>query len=69
MSLVPLQGAIGIELVLKDLFVGDDVRANRTRDKIPSVIGDQSIIFFFHGTVPRRVSEGNTNRGGHSRER
>jgi hypothetical protein len=40
--------------VLEDLFASDDVGVNRTRDKIPSVVGDQSIIFFFHGTVPGR---------------
>jgi hypothetical protein len=68
MSLVPFQGAVGVELVLEDLFAGEDVGANRTRDKIPSVIGDQSIIFFFHGTAPGWVSEGGTDGGGHQRE-
>jgi hypothetical protein len=40
MSLVPLQGVVGVELVLEDLFVSDDVGANEMRDKIPSVVGD-----------------------------
>jgi hypothetical protein len=39
-SLVPFQDAVRVKLVLKDLFVGDDVGANMTRDKIPSVVGD-----------------------------
>jgi hypothetical protein len=65
MDLIPFQGAIGVELLLEDPFVGDDVGANRTRDKISSVVGDQNIIFFLHGTAPRRVSEGSADRGGH----
>jgi hypothetical protein len=40
--------------VLEDPFVGDNDGANRTRDKIPSIIGDQNIIFFFHGTASGR---------------
>jgi hypothetical protein len=51
--------------MLKDSFVGDNIRVNMTRDKIPSVVGDQSIIFFLHGTTPGRVSEGSADRGGH----
>jgi hypothetical protein len=43
-SLVPLQGDIGVELVIEDPIVSDDVGANRTRDKIPSVVGDQGNI-------------------------
>jgi hypothetical protein len=65
MSLVLLQGVIRVELVLKDPFAGDDVGTNKTRDKIPSVVGDQSIIFFMHGTTPGRVGEGGTDGGGH----
>jgi hypothetical protein len=68
-SLVPFQGAIGVKLVIEDSFAGDDIGANRMRDKIPSVIGDQSIIFFFHGTTPERVGEGGADGSGHRRER
>jgi hypothetical protein len=66
-SLVPFQSAIGVELVLENPFADDDVGANRTRDKLPSIVGDQSIIFFFHGTAPGRVSEGGADGGGHWR--
>jgi hypothetical protein len=38
--------------VLEYPFAGDNVGANRMRDKILSVVDDQSIIFFFHGTTP-----------------
>jgi hypothetical protein len=55
--------------VLEDPFASDDVEANRMRDKISSVVGDQSIIFFLHGTSSRRVTEGGTDGGGHWRER
>jgi hypothetical protein len=68
-SLVPFQGAVGIEFVLKDLFTGDDVGANRMRDKISSVAGNQSIIFFLHGMAPQRVGEGSVDGSGHRRER
>jgi hypothetical protein len=67
-SLVLLQGAFGVELVLENLFIGDDIEANRTRDKIPRFVGDQSIIFFLLGAAPGRVDEGGVNGGGHRRE-
>jgi hypothetical protein len=67
-SLVPFQGAIGVKLVIEDSFVGDDIGANRMRVKIPSVLGDQSIIFFFYGTTPGRVGEGGADGSGHRRE-
>jgi hypothetical protein len=53
--------------MLEDLFVGDDVGANRMRDKVSSVVGDQSIIFFFHDTTSGRVGEGGADEGGHQR--
>jgi hypothetical protein len=68
-SLVLFQGAVGVELVLKDTFADDDVGANRMSDKISSVVGDQSIILFLHGTAPGRVGKGGTDRGEHWRER
>jgi hypothetical protein len=64
-SLVPFQGAIGVELVVENPFVGDDVGANRVRDKIPGVVGDQGSKFFFHGAVPVRIDKGSTDGGGH----
>jgi hypothetical protein len=68
-SLVPFQGAVGVELVLEDPFSSDDVGAKRMRGKIPSVVGDQSIIFFQHSTTAGRVSEGVVDGRGHWRER
>jgi hypothetical protein len=54
--------------VLEDPLAGDDVGANRTRDKIPSVVGDQSSIFILHGMTPGQVGEGSADGGGHRRE-
>jgi hypothetical protein len=51
-SLVLLQRTVGVELVLKNPFVGDDVGANGARDKIPGVVGNQGSKLFFHGAVP-----------------
>jgi hypothetical protein len=68
-SLVPFQGAIGIELVLENSLAGDDVGANGARDKIPGVVGDQGSKFFFHGTTPIWINEGSANGGGHRRQR
>jgi hypothetical protein len=37
-SLVPFQRAVGVELVLENLFADDDVGANGARDKIPVLL-------------------------------
>jgi hypothetical protein len=64
-SLVSFQGAIRIELVLENLLAGDDVGANRARDKILGVIGDQGNNFFFYGAAPIQIDKGSTDVGGH----
>jgi hypothetical protein len=51
--------------VLEDPFTGDDIGANRMRDKISSIVDDRSIIFFLYGTTPGRVGEGGADGGGH----
>jgi hypothetical protein len=38
-------------------FVGDDVGANRARDKIPGVVEDQGNRLFFHGAAPVLIDE------------
>jgi hypothetical protein len=64
-SLVPFQRAVGVELVLENQFVGDDVGANGARHKIPSVVGDQGSKLFFHGAAPVWIDEGGADGGGH----
>jgi hypothetical protein len=63
-SLVPFQGAVGIELVLENPLAGDDVGANGARDKIPGVVHDQGSKFFFHGMAPIWIDEGGADGGG-----
>jgi hypothetical protein len=67
-SLVPFQGAVGIELVLENPLASDDVGVNGARDKISGVVGDQGSKFFFHGTAPIWIDEGGADRGGHRRQ-
>jgi hypothetical protein len=48
-SLVPLQRAVRVELVLKNPLAGDNVEAKRARDNIPGNVGDKGRKLFFHG--------------------
>jgi hypothetical protein len=64
-SFEPVQGAVGIELVLENPLAGDDVGANRMRDKILGVIGDQGRKLFFHGATPIQIGEGGADGRGH----
>jgi hypothetical protein len=57
-SLVPLQRAVGVELVPENPFGSDNIGANGARDRIPGVVGDQGSKLFFHGTVPVWINEG-----------
>jgi hypothetical protein len=63
-SLVPVQGAVGVELVLENPLAGDDVGANWARDKIPCVVGDKGSKLFFHGVAPVWIDEGITDGEG-----
>jgi hypothetical protein len=67
-SFVSFQRAVGVELVLENSFAGDDVGANRVKDKILGVVGDQGSKLFFHGAAPVRINKGGTNEGGHRRQ-
>jgi hypothetical protein len=51
--------------VPENLFAGDDVGANRARDKIPCVVGDQGSKLFFHGTPLVQINEGSMDGEGH----
>jgi hypothetical protein len=64
-SLVPVLGAVVIKLVHENPLAGDDIGANRTKNKIPGVVGDQGNKLFFHCVTPLRIGEGNTDGGGH----
>jgi hypothetical protein len=66
-SLVPVQGVIGIEVVFENPLANDDVGANGTTGKIPGVVGDQGSKPFFHGVTPVRIGEGSADGGGYRR--
>ena len=57
---VALQSPVGVELVLEDPRVGDDIGSRRTRHKIPSVVLHQSIMFFYHSSSPIWVGKSTT---------
>jgi hypothetical protein len=63
--LVSFQRAVGVELVIENPFVSDDVGANGVRDKILGVVGDQGSKLFFHGLVLVRIDVGGMDGGGH----
>jgi hypothetical protein len=51
--------------VHEDPFAPDGVGTNGASDKISCVVGDQGSKFFFHGTMPVWINEGDTDGGGH----
>jgi len=57
-SFVSLQRTISVEFMFENPFSGDHVGIGGPRDKLPSVIVHEGIIFFFHGATPVRISEG-----------
>ena len=66
--LVPLKGAIELKLVLENPLASDDVGLRRSRHEVPSVILQESTVFFFHSRSPIGVSESATKGLGHCRE-
>jgi hypothetical protein len=63
-SFVPVQAAVGIELVHENPLASDDIEANGRRDKIPSVVGDQGSKLFFHGMTTVQIGKGGVDGGG-----
>ena len=56
-SLVTLKSAVSPALVGPDPLGGDDVGARRTRDKIPSLVGEEGRVLLFHRSAPVRVQQ------------
>ena len=56
-SLVSVQGAISMELMFENPFAGDHIRLGRARDEIPSVVVQESSIFFFHSPTPMVIGK------------
>jgi hypothetical protein len=57
---VAIEGSIGLQLVVKDPLVGDDVRVPRRRNKVPSVIAEESVEIRDHSIEPIGILEHNT---------
>jgi hypothetical protein len=62
MSLIPVQRAIGLKLVLEDPLVGDDIAPRRPRNQVPRVVGLQGLILL-HSTTLVGFCERATDRG------
>lgn len=67
-SLVPIEGAVSMELVLEDLLAGDDVHAGGARNEIPGVVGEKSVVLHFHGGTLVRIRKGRPVSLGHRRQ-
>jgi hypothetical protein len=55
-SLIPVQGAISMKLVLENPLPGDHICLGRPGNKFPSVIVQEGSMFF-HGPAPVRIGE------------
>jgi hypothetical protein len=60
-SLAPLECPIGLELVLEDPLVRDNIGATGARNQVTSVVGHESGILFLHSHPPMRIGEGGPN--------
>jgi hypothetical protein len=64
---VAVEGAIGLQLVVKDPLAGDDVGILRRRHEIPSVVAKESTILLGHSLEPVGILERRTCGGGNRR--
>lgn len=53
--LVPSNITVGVEFVFEHPLAEDDVPATRTRNKHPSVVVEQRLVFILHGGVPMGI--------------
>jgi hypothetical protein len=60
-GLVPLEYPIGLELVLEDPLIGDNIGVAGARNQVPSVVGHESGVLFLHSCLPMRIGEGGPN--------
>jgi hypothetical protein len=61
--LAPSKGAVGVELMPKDPFTGDDVGSRRARHERPSAVVDEGLVLSSHSGTPERVLESLPSRG------
>jgi hypothetical protein len=62
MSLVPIQGAIRLQLLLEDPFPGDNISAREARHQVPIVVRLQGLIHL-HSAPLVGIGEHTTDRG------
>jgi hypothetical protein len=60
-GLIPLECPIGLELVLEDPLVGDNIGAAGAWNQVPSAVGHESGVLFLHSHPPMRNYEGDPN--------
>jgi hypothetical protein len=63
--LAPSQGAVGVELVMKDPLAGDHVGAGRLRHERPSAVVDEGLVLIGHSSAPERILNSLASRGRH----
>jgi hypothetical protein len=64
-SLVSLESAIGIELMLEHLLAGNDMGTGRPIDKAPGPVPLQSLKLAGHGGVPVGIFQSSPGGGGY----
>jgi hypothetical protein len=63
--LAPSQGAVGVELVMKDPLVDDHVGAGRARHERPGVVVDKVLVLIGHSSAPDRILKSLASLGRH----
>jgi hypothetical protein len=53
--LAPSQGAVGVELVMKDPLAGDHVGAGQARHERPGAVVDEGLVLIGHSSTPERI--------------
>lgn len=56
-SLVPVEGTVGLELVLEEPLASDDVGAAWPRNEVPGAVGEKGVELILHCSPPIWVSE------------
>jgi hypothetical protein len=65
LSLVPIEGAVGVALVDEHPFASDNVAASGTVNQVPGVIGKQGHMLVLHSTTLVRIYKSTTSEQWH----
>lgn len=69
MSLVAIQGSVGLQLVSENPLAGHKIGIGWTRDQIPSVVGAKGIEIVLHSSLPIFIIESCMVSFGNGRKR